>query len=169
MEPALATCVLLAHVRPPALPTRWHAALAVTVVLQALCMGVASVRSSVEAIGTSRQRAVVLLNLRRDLSPGSLLLSDDAGLEFALDGRLIDTPFQTTELIRAGHFPRRVWMNDILAPAIVGVVTSDDILERPLSEVDPFHDRYDPETRVALRDEFILASREAGLYVYRRR
>jgi hypothetical protein len=169
MEPCLAACVVLGHAPVPALSSRWRSVLAVVVPLQALWTGVGSIRSSVESLANSRARAGVLGSLRRGLPGGSLLLSDDAGIELALDGRLIDTPFQTTQLVRAGLFPRASWMRDIERREIVGVVTTDDILERPLSEVDTGHDRYDVEMRQALRDAFVLVSREAGFYIYRRR
>jgi len=62
-----------------------------------------------------------------------------------------------------------VWIGDLSGPNISALVLTSDLLERPLTEVDVAHDRYDVETRRALREEWGLASREAGYYVYRRR
>jgi hypothetical protein len=169
MEPCVAAAVVFAHAPMPALSARWRSVLAFAVPLQALWTGVGSFRSSVESLATSHEKSRVIDSLRSGLAEGSLLLSDDAGLELALDGRLIDTPFQTTALVRAGLFPEAAWLGDVQRREIVGLVASDDILERPLSEVDPAHDRYDVVMRQALRESFVLWSRDAGYYVYRRR
>jgi hypothetical protein len=169
MEPCVAACIVLAHAPIPPLSLRWQRVILFLLPVQALWSGVASVRSSLEAIALSSERAPVLEKLREHVRPDRLLLSDDAGLEFMLDDRLVDTPFQTTHLVKEGRFDRLLWTSDVLRPEIAGVVTSDDILERPLSDVDPEHDRYDPEMRRVLRERFVLAEREGGLYVYRRR
>jgi hypothetical protein len=166
MEPCLGAAVLYAHAPLPALSSRWRGALAVALPLQALYTGVASVRSSVEAILESPAKARLLGELRAALAPGQLLLSDDAGVELALDGRLVDTPFQTTALVRAGRFPERAWISDVNQEAVVGVVATSDLLERPLGDVDPVNDRYDVALRRALRARFSLARREAGFFIY---
>jgi hypothetical protein len=169
MEPCLGALVVCAHAPLPSLSPRWRSALAVAVPLQAVWAGVASVRSSVESILTSPAKARALGELRRTLSGGALMLSDDAGIELLLDGRLIDTPFQTTALVRAGRFPRDLWIADVERPEVVGLVATSDVLEKPLADADVVHDRYDVELRRALRDELVLTKREAGFYVYRRR
>jgi len=169
MEPCLGACVVLAHAPPPSLSPRTKSVLALLVPLQAVWTGVGSVRSSVGSIVASPGKARAIEALRRCLRGGSLYLSDDAGIELALDGRLVDTPFQTTALIRAGRFPRELWVADVERPEIAGAVASSDILERSLAEVDVAHDRYDVEMRRVLADEFVFTSREAGFYVYGRR
>jgi hypothetical protein len=169
MEPCIGALIVTAHAPPPSLSARERAALAIGLPLQALWVGVASVRSSVEAVLSSPPKARALTELRRERRGGSLWLSDDAGIELELDGRLVDTPFQTTQLVRRGRFPEALWIDDVTHPAIAGLVTETDLLERPLVEVDVGHDRYDPALRRALRDEFVLARRVAGFYVYARR
>jgi hypothetical protein len=169
MEPCVGAAVVLAHAPVPSLSPRWRALLAAALPLQAIWTGVASVRSSVESIAESPAKARAIERLRAGLGAGSLLLSDDAGIELALDGRLVDTPFQTTALVRAGLFPRSAWEADVARPEVTGLVVTSDLLERPLTQVDEAHDRYDVEMRRWLRDEFALASREAGLFVYARR
>jgi hypothetical protein len=169
MEPCVGAIVVCSHASVPVVSSRWKAVLSVAAPLQALWTGAASVRSSVESILASPGQARVLSELRATLHGGALMLSDDAGIELALDGRLVDTPFQTTALARAGRFPRDVWIDDVERPEIVGLVTSSDVLEKPLSDVDLVHDRYDVDLRRVLRDELTLARREAGFYVYVRR
>jgi hypothetical protein len=169
MEPCVGAIVVLAHAPLPPLSRRSRTALAIAVPLQALGTGVASVRSSVESILSSPAKARVLEDLRRGLPRGSLLLSDDSGIEFALDGRLIDTPFQTTELILRGRFPEALWVADVQRPEIVGLVTETDLLERPLTEVNVLHDRYDVALRRVLRGQYVLSRREAGFSIYARR
>jgi hypothetical protein len=169
MEPCVGAVIVLAHAPVPSLSPRWRVVIAVALPLQVLWMGVASIRSSVESIALSPARARFLERLDSGPDNGFLIVSDDAGIELALDGRLIDTPFQTTALVGAGLFPRDVWIGDLSGPNISALVLTSDLLERPLTEVDVAHDRYDVETRRALREEWGLASREAGYYVYRRR
>jgi hypothetical protein len=161
--------VVLAHFPLPRLSPRSKTAIAVAVPLQALWTGVASVRSSLESIADAPEKKRVLGELRRRLPSGSLLLSDDAGIELALSGRLIDTPFQTTQLIRRGRFPEALWIADVTNSRIAGLVTDSDLLERPLTLTDPARDRYDVTLRRVLRNELVLARREAGLYIYSRR
>jgi hypothetical protein len=169
MEPALGALVVCAHGPIPFLSPRARRAALVLAPLQALWTGVGSVRSSVESILASPAKARALEEIRETRSDASLFLSDDVGIEFAIDGRLIDTPFQTTQLVRSGRFPRELWIADVRRPEIVGVVTMSDILERRLEELDPVHDRYDPDLRRVLREEFALSKEEAGFFIYRRR
>jgi hypothetical protein len=168
MEPCAGAIVVLAHAPLPSLSRRSRTALAIAVPLQALWTGVASVRSSVESILSSPAKGRVLEELRHGLPRGSLLLSDDDGIELALDGRLIDTPFQTTELVRRGRFPETLWVADVQRPEIVGLVTETDLLERPLTEVSVLHDRYDVALRRVLRRQYVLSRHEAGFYIYAR-
>jgi hypothetical protein len=168
MEPSVGAVVVLAHAKVPSLSPRWSL-LALLAPLQALWTGVASIRSSLESIEGSPAKARLFEELRTASGEGSLWLSDDAGIELALNGRLIDTPFQTTSLVRAGKFPEQLWLADVTRPEILGVVTSSDILERPLSDLDEAHDRYPLALRRVLRERFPRTSREAGFYVYLRR
>jgi hypothetical protein len=172
MEPCIGALVVCAHAPVPTLSPRWKVVLSVAAPLSALWTGVASVRSSVESILTSPEKARALRELRDAVAPAEeemVILSDDVGIELALNGRLVDTPFQTTGLVRAGRFPRDLWIADVERSAIVGLVATSDLLERPLDEVDPVHDRYDVTMRRVLTDELVLAKRVAGFYVYVRR
>jgi hypothetical protein len=167
MEPCMGAVVVCAHVPVPSLSVRAKCALALAVPLQALWMGVASVRSSLESMLASPAQARILAEVRGSLRPGEVALSDNAGIEFALDGRLVDEPFQATRLIQEGRFSRELWIADVERPEVAALVTESDILERPLAEVDFLHDRYDTELRRALRSELELVKQDAGLYVYR--
>lgn len=168
MEPCLGAVVVLSHAPLPGFSPRMKSVLGVIAPLQALWTGVASVRSSFESILDSPAEARALAELGATLANGSLWLSDDAGVELMLDGRLVDTPFQTTALVRAGRFPEDVWIADVVSPEVAGVIMTSDLLERPLSEVDPGNDRYDVAMRRVLRERFPLARRSAGYYVHLR-
>jgi hypothetical protein len=172
MEPCVGALVVCAHAPLPTLSPRWKNALAVAAPLSAVWAGVASVRSSVESILASPDKARTLRDLREAIESAPeqmLMLSDDAGIELALNGRLVDTPFQTTELVRSGRFPRDLWIADVQRSEVVGLVATSDLLERPLDEVDLVHDRYDVPMRRALRGELVLIRRVAGFFVYVRR
>jgi hypothetical protein len=169
MEPCVAAVIVCAHAPVPHLAPRMRSGLALAALLQAFLTGTASVRSSIESILASQAKARVLADLRASLRGSELMLSDDAGVEFAIDARLIDTPFQTTQLVRRGSFPREAWLADVGRPEIVAVVATSDLLDKPLGDVDLIHDRYDVELRRFLRDQFTLARRDAGYSLYSRR
>jgi hypothetical protein len=168
MEPCVGAVVLLAHAKIPQLSMRAMRALAVAAPVQAFWTGTASVKSNVESILSSPAQAAILAEARRSLRQGEVALSDDVGIELAISGRLVDAPFQTTQLVLRGRFPRALWIADVERPEVVALVTDSDILERPLALVDPLHDRYDSELRRTLRAEFELVRKDAGLYVYGR-
>ncbi len=169
MEPCVAGAVILAHAPAPELSLRARRVAAVLAPLQALWTGVASIRSSLETIAWSPGHAHVLDEVRGSLRAGEVALSDDAGIELGIDGRLVDEPFQLRHLADQGRFPVALLEEDVRHPAVRAFVTLSDMLERPPREGDPLHDRYDPRLRQVLREELVLTSREAGLYVYRRR
>jgi len=54
-------------------------------------------------------------------------------------------------------------------PEIQRALLSDDLLERPLDQVDVAHDRFPPAIRQRLRELFRLKAVEGGYYIYERR
>jgi hypothetical protein len=64
------------------------------------------------------------------------------------------------------RYPVDLWIQDVERAEVVGLVTFDDLLERPLSEVNVSEDLFLPALRIALTRRFVLVERAAGLYVY---
>ncbi|HEV3192963.1 MAG TPA: hypothetical protein VGY54_20795, partial [Polyangiaceae bacterium] len=171
LEPSLAAVLLMAHAPIPrtgwmaAPAAQWLAALAALVVLalnvQACLRATREARERHDAIGRVRARC--------GAAPSDLVLAESPGLEMMLDGRVIETPFQMTHLVRRGRYPIELWKADIAAPEVRCLVTESDLLERPLSEVSIDDDRFGPEMRAALVARFELVARDDGYWIYRAR
>lgn len=171
MEPSIAALVVLARAPLPALGPRAAIAASALAVAQAAWTGTASVRSALERIGTARARADALASARAvcGAPPGSVVLADEPGLERMMNGRAVQTPFQSTHLARRGRFPTAAWVDDVGRPEVACLVMQDDLLERSLDRVSVEHDRFGPELRRALVARFELASERGGYRMYRRR
>jgi len=169
MEPWVAAIAVVGRAPVPALPARMQLVAAGGALLQALWSGVASVRSSYEQIALevpAHRTALARARAVCGAVPGQLLVGDEVGLELAMDGRILTTPFQMTHLVRRGLFPVDAWIADVRRPEIVGAVMEDDLLERPLDQIDVEHDRFPPALRSALRERFTLAERNGEWRTY---
>ena len=169
MEPCVAAVVLVTRAPLPHLGERVRAIAAVVALVQALWIGVASVRSSIEQLFFEVPAAGRALARAREVcaaKDGDLVLGDETGLELALDGRIVATPFQMTHLVRRGLYPVDVWIADVERPEIVGIVMEDDLLEHPEGRVDLERDRFGPELRRVLKSRFTLAERNGDWHTY---
>jgi hypothetical protein len=89
-----------------------------------------------------------------------------------LNGRVVATPFQTSYLVRHGKFPLALWKADLERREVSCLVLPNDILEHPAPM-----DReemvettcYGIELHDTLNRLFYLASRDDGMWIYRRR
>ncbi|MGA2449961.1 MAG: hypothetical protein ABTD50_14880 [Polyangiaceae bacterium] len=169
LEPCVGALLVFAHVPLPRVESRWRIAGAALLLVQVLWSGVASTRSCLEWRRLTAERRRALELARAGLVPMAVVIADEPGLEVALNGRLITTPFQMTHLVASGRFPVRLWLDDVSRSDVQGVVLMDDLLERPISAVDFAHDRFPPELRRRLRELYMLQAVHGGFYVYRRR
>ncbi len=128
----------------------------------------ASVRSSVETIVRAPYVTAEIAQVRTlcGAKPGETVMADDSGLELMIDHRLFHAPVQLTPLVQYGRWSEAAFLEDVRRPEVTCAVMSSDLLERPLTEVDPDHDLYDPTLREALRERFLLVDQRAGLWVY---
>jgi hypothetical protein len=172
MEPTVAALVVVSQA-PIALPARpWAAWLfGGGALLQALWTGVATIRSSFEAVGDARVHAEVVRTARArcGAGPDEIVMADEPGLELMLDGRILTTPFQMTHLARRGKYPVGPWIYDVERPEVHCLLMEDDLLERPSNTVDVEHDRFGPELRRALRGRFTRVAEQGGWRLYRAR
>ncbi len=168
MEPCVAGVVILAHAPLPPLQSHARAWASVLAIVQALWTGVASVRSSIEALAGAPQRARALARARQVCAArdDEVMFGEEAGLEFKLNDRVLEMPLSWTYLGRRGKFPEDLWIEDVRRRGVVGVVMQTDLLERPLSEVDREGDQFSVGLRTELRSRFALAERDAGLRTY---
>jgi len=169
IEPCVAAVLLLGRAPVALLAERWGAVGAGLVLAQALWSGVGSTRSCWEWWQRLPGQQRALQAARSGVDQSAIVLADEPGLEVMLDGRLIATPFQMTHLVRAGRYPVARWEEDVSHREIQRAVLSDDLLERPLDQVDVAHDRFPPAMRHRLRELFRLRAVEGGYYIYERR
>ena len=170
LEPGIAAVTLLACVAAPVrLPPLPRLALALALAVQSFWIGVASVRSVIEEMAKVEARADMVANARsRCGAPlGSLVAADEPGLEMMLDGRILQTPFQTSNMVRRGKFDVATWKSDLSQPEVACLLLSDDVLER--AQVDPLHDRFGPDVRRLLADRFEPVATGGEYRLYRAR
>jgi hypothetical protein len=168
MEPCVAAVLVFSVAPVPPWPRGARALAAVLAIVQALWTGVASIRSSLESIALAPARRSVVVGARAAVraQPDEIVLGEDPGLEWMLDGRSVQTPIYMTALGWEHRYPVDLWIQDVERAEVVGLVTFDDLLERPLSEVNVSEDLFLPALRIALTRRFVLVERAAGLYVY---
>jgi hypothetical protein len=168
MEPAVACLVVFSQVPLPALSPRWRLPAAALALVQALWTGVGSMRSSIEAIVRSPRERAVVNGARAAVGarPNEIVLGDQPGVEWMLNGRLVQTPVYMAVLGRLGKYPVDLWIEDLTRPEVVGLVSSDDLLERPIEEENVTTDTFLPRVRTVLNGRFVLVDHRAGMYVY---
>ncbi len=171
MEPCFAMLVVLSRADLPRIGSAPRLAVAALAFAQVTWNGVASVSGACRGVPKAFERAQALASVRTvcGASPNSVILADEPGLELALDGRIVSTPFQTTHLARRGRFPINLWLADIASPRVECLVMQDDLLERPASDDQLAHDRFSPEVRRALATRFEHVTTQAGYWIYRAR
>lgn len=171
LEPMMCAVVVLARADVPPIAPRGRLALACACVAQGLWTGTASVRSALRETPRAFERARAIAAARElcGAGPDDVVLADEPGLERMLNGRIVQTPFQSTHLARRGKFPVDAWIADVRRPEAACLVMQDDLLERAPSEVDVAHDRFGPELRRALGERFRLAAERGGYRIYRAR
>jgi hypothetical protein len=121
MEPCVAAIVLVAHAAPG--PFRFavsgpvHAGIALATALYA---DIAAVRGSIEHAKEYRDDAAFAAHAKERC--GGVAMADEAGVELALDGRILSPTYQMVYLVRAGKYPIDPWLHDIASPAVACVV-----------------------------------------------
>jgi hypothetical protein len=152
-------------------PSRLSPIVATVATVQALWVGIATVRSSLDDIENTPKQSAILAKARQICGIGQqdVVLADEPGFEFSLNNRVIATPYQFTHLVRSGMFPVEIWQNDLIRPDVRCLVVHTDILERPLSAVDIQTDLFPPRIREVLSQRFVLAAQDGGMHVYKLR
>ncbi|MEO6420085.1 MAG: hypothetical protein ABIP39_11785, partial [Polyangiaceae bacterium] len=174
-EPSIAMLVVLGFTPLPEPSRIGRLVLALAGVTLAVASAVASVglarevlaRDDAGVAGIARVRALCMA------SPASVIVAGDPGVELMLNGRVVETPFQTSFLVRHGKFPLSLWKEDLAHPEVSCVVLFNDVLEHPPPtdpEVVVETLCYGVELHEAMNRDFYLASPGVdGLWVYRRR
>lgn len=163
MEPCIAAIVVLANADLPPLGERKLLGAGVLALVQTAWTGVASIKSATEGIPAAREKHAALDDARASCE--GVVLADEPGLELMLNGRIVQTPFQSTHLARRGKFPVAPWIADVAQGSCL--VMQDDLLEH--DRVDSDHDKFGPELRAALRERFERAKEAGGYRIYRAR
>jgi hypothetical protein len=168
MEPCVVALAIAALAPLPALHGGPAVVASVAALAQALWVGVAAVRSSLDGLATAPRRAAVLAGVRQacGAGPQDVVLADEPGLEMTLDGRVVQMPFVMTHLVRAGRYPLAPWQADVQRGPVRCLVMQTDLLERPPEQVHPVADLFDPPMRATLRERFALVQAKDSLWVY---
>jgi hypothetical protein len=171
LEPTLAAVVTLARVPIPATRLWGAAAARAGIALAAMATLLWNTTASFQASRGALVRRGAIARARAECGARStdLVLADQPGLEMALDGRVLQTPYQFTQLARKGLFPVDLWKSDIAAPQIRCLVTETDLRAPAPAAADLENERFGQEIRPALLARFELVTTDGGLWIYRAR
>jgi hypothetical protein len=139
--------------------------------VQALWTGTAAVRSSVEAMETAPRKRAALASARADCgaSDDDVVVADEPGLEWMLDGRMIEQPLVFTQLISRGVLSLDMWRTEWSRPEVRCLVMQSDLLSRPEAESDPTQDLLPLALRNVVRARFEPVGAKDGVWLYRAR
>lgn len=169
LEPTIAAVVVMAHVPIPSIRVwdvigvRWAVGAAV---LTTLALNAVASMKGIRA-AFARRDAIARVRAECGARASDLVIADHPGLEMTLDGRVLETPYQFTHLIRAGAYPLDLWKSDITAPQIRCLVTESNLTEPTQAATDLENERFGPEIRPALLSRFSLAAHDGELWIYR--
>jgi hypothetical protein len=171
MEPCAVGLAIVTTTPPPALGPRLRAALGPLALAQALWTGVAAVKSSLDGLAVAPRKSAAIASARASCGAGEsgVVVSDEAGVEVMLDGRLIEQALVVTQLVGRGAYPLSVWLEDWGRAEVRCLVMQSDLLERPATEVDADHDLLPPAMREMARGRFERVAVRDGLWIYRAR
>jgi hypothetical protein len=151
MEPCIAAVALIAYAQEG--PFRFavsggalHAGIALATAIYA---DVAAVRSSLEHAKDYRDDAAFVAHAKERCT--GVTLADEAGVELAMNGRIIVPTYQMVYLVRAGRFPAAPWTTAIESPQVTCFVEHSGQY------------RLSPDLSRALDARFVLAE-ESGAW-----
>jgi hypothetical protein len=184
MEPALAAVALVTAAERAREETEseWggpsRRVLAAMLFAQAWWNGVGAFRSATEQIpGAFAKRAALEAAAMRCLTePGDVVIADEGGIQYDLNGRVVWTPYQVGHLFAQGKLPREPWLADLENPRIRCVIDQHAEFE----SAEPFsreRRQFDTEIWRAIKARFVRITgyappaieRQAGIWVYGRR
>jgi len=171
LEPTVAAVMIMAHVPIPRARMWSLAGVRFTVAAAALATLAWNAAASLKAAHAALARRDAIARVRAECGAraSDLVMADNPGLEMMLDGRVLETPYQFTHLVRTGAYPIDLWKSDIAAPQIRCLVTEADLLEPSRVATDLENERFGPEIRPALVARFAFAAEDSGLWIYRAR
>jgi len=171
LEPTVAAVMVMAYVPIPRIRAwdfagvRWAL---VAAVLTTLALNTVASLKGVHA-AFARRDAIARVRAECGVRASELVLADHPGLEMMLDGRVLETPYQFTHLIRNGGYPLQLWKSDIQAPQIGCLVTETNLVQPAPAAADLENERFGAEIRPALLARFELVAQDGDLWIYRAR
>ncbi len=124
MEPAIAAVVVAATAPAPSLDGMKRLAFWATAAVSAVWLAVATAGGVIEAFAREPRRVALLGRARTacHARPDEVVFTDAAGMQMALDGRIVDPGIQTLFLVLQGHLPLATWIADVERPEVTCVV-----------------------------------------------
>ncbi|WP_394823123.1 hypothetical protein [Pendulispora albinea] len=163
MEPAMGAVAVVSSLRPVELAPRAKVAFSAALFFHAIWLLAATAIGVLEAFEKEPQRVALLERARATCieRPGDIVLGDRPGIEFAIDGHIVTTPFATQHLARIGRFPVQTWAGDVRRREARCIVVEGGVLDSPAPGLFP------PEVHAALRERFVFAEAAGGFRLYR--
>lgn len=169
LEPTMAAIVAIAFMPPGRAPRALRSAGPLAVVLVAVLSLPAYWRELAE--WRVNDAEILLVDRHCAREKGEVVVSSEAALELALDGRVLVPDWQSSFLARRGTFPAQAWRNDLRDPharwlvlAFDPAVPAEDTNDARI-EVSAFRDVLRP----VIDESFVRDARIGRYVVFRRR
>jgi hypothetical protein len=130
MEPAMAAVAIFANAPGRTLDPGRRALFWIAAAGACAWLAVASIGGVLEAFEREPRRAALLSRARVDCRArdGEVVVTDNSGGEFALNGRVIEPAFQMIFLVHSGRLPLGTWVADVRRPEVACALEQDGVL-----------------------------------------
>ena len=128
LEPAVATVAAIAHFGSGIVWEKtWPAALAL---VQVFYVEIAASRSALERIVADNREARLVRFAREACRPSEsrVVMSDNAGVEYMLNARIVTTAFQLVHAANRGRVKNTIWADHLSDPRVVCFIAETDIV-----------------------------------------
>jgi hypothetical protein len=162
LEPTMGAAIVAARIPFPRWSARATAVVACLACAQAFYSDVGSVCASLEETAQARAWEAAMGGVRALVGarPDEIIVGSP-GVELDLDGRVVQTPFQMTNLVERGLFPVEPWIAQLTHPRVAGLITRDVLGQPgdPLVPDSPEHGFDFPQAvRARLEEEFVFVA-----------
>lgn len=167
MEPCIGAVVVISRAREP-FPVPLRAAHVLGALGLVLWADVGSIRSAFEHADAERRDAAFLATIksscgvvRERADPAEdapdVIAADEAGIELALNGRILTPTYQMVHLVKRGIYPASLWISDLESAKTRCLVEHTGQM------------RLDPTLAKAITDHFVLVADDSGFRVWKKK
>lgn len=167
MEPCIGAVVVISRAREP-FPVPLRAAHVLGALGLVLWADVGSIRSAFEHADAERRDAAFLATIKascgvreRGADPEKeapdVIAADEAGIELALNGRILTPTYQMVHLVKRGIYPAPLWISDLESAKTRCLVEHTGQM------------RLDPTLAKAITEHFVLVADDSGFRVWKKK